>query len=69
MITEAQQKVITDYFRKRCIAQGIKYKSKTYYREQASFFAGAIAVLENEVPPIWFIYCMSNREIIEPYDL
>lgn len=70
MIDELKQEEIKDTFKKRMIANKIKYKSKTYYIEQASFFAGILTALGlNNCPPIWAIACSCNREIIDEYKL
>lgn len=53
-------------FKKFCIDNNVKYKSKTYYKYQYIYFNGAIAVL-GEVPYKWGICLISSREIIEDY--
>lgn len=59
-------KEVEDQFVKLCISQGIKYKSKTYYKYQHTFFNGAIIVL-GEVPPRWGVALMSQREAVDDY--
>lgn len=66
MITDIEKNRIENSFKERCISLNIKYKTKKFYEEQASFFCGASIALNINLP-IWTISIMSGREIIEKY--
>lgn len=64
MITKEEQERIEEAFKDRMKIQGVKYKSKDFYKRQVEFFSGACATL-NEIPVKWGMCLMSGREIVE----
>lgn len=69
-LTESEQETIKAHLIERCKAQYIKFGTKKFYQEQASFVAGVSATLcaiGKTIPPYWSIACMSDREIVEKF--
>jgi hypothetical protein len=72
-MTKEQEEKIKEQFVSRCKALYIRYDTKAFYKEQASFFAGVMTsnyIVNSEHPNAgWSMYCMSDRSIVEPYKL
>lgn len=77
MPIETLQQKIESEFRRRCVSLMLRPGTDKRLREQASFFAGAMAVmhaqdpeatfdkLSKTIPPSWVICIMSGRDILK----